>query len=526
MLSWKPIELGLERLLELVRGHARVQEEFERSRKEFFVDVSSSRTPLAELRHLEWFLLERPSPELGGIPVQVWQAELGSLPVARELGASLLQSIPGAFEVTSILEGEGLWLRDLFTLGEHPLSEIEATQAMEAGDLLVGRLFPAGAGTFLPSPAVAVFRNPVLVAAVRRDLEAMRAARRGVLRIQQLELERLFHGRSSWPLAGEETADVFARARDALQEHGLGPEIVEEIVARILDTPMPARGRVITETLDTLAFETQVDLESTRLLLVELAGEAERVDQETETNAAAASVVEALEAFDRGRAEGKDLQQLFRELERDLGVEGEEEHDSEEDPGGPELQGVIGAVIEEFLWEMERERGPEQARSWGVLRVLGEYASDIGVFEELGPARLLDFSARWVLDESGLGDSKAVESLLESLEAFCRWCEERQELPLWSQFGATLAGLRDSLPRHVQLRRVTTASGRGAYRVQRVGEDAILVSDEKGNEKPVAITREQASHLRAGDLVRVFRGEGGTRLGESYPPELTGLRPS
>src|SRR6185503_5900617 len=110
MLSWKSIELGLEHLLDLVRADPRMEEEFELSRKEFFVDAATLRAPLAELRHLEWFLLERPSPALGAIPAQAWGAELrASMPVAPgDLSASLLQSIPGAFEVTSLLAGEGL----------------------------------------------------------------------------------------------------------------------------------------------------------------------------------------------------------------------------------------------------------------------------------------------------------------------------------------------------------------------------------------------------------------------------------
>jgi hypothetical protein len=528
MLSWKSIELGLERLLELVRADPRVQEEFEPSRKEFFVDAAALRAPLAELRHLEWFLLERPSPALGAIPAQAWRTELHALlpAVGVELGASLLQSIPGAFEVTSLLPSEGLWLRDLFTQGEHPVREIRATPALEVGDLFVGRIFPVGAGTFLTSPAVAVFRNPALVAAVRRDLEAMRVARRGVLRVQQLELEHLFHGSAYPSRVADEDTDVLVRARRELREQGLGPEIVEEILERIQNAEGSARGRVITETLDTLAFETQVDLDRARLLLIELQDSASRIDPKSKASARASSAVAALEAFDRGRAEGKDLDQLFHDLERDLGVDGEGDAGDapEEDPPVPDFQGVIGALVEEFLWEMERERGLEQARSWGVLRALGEYARDIGVLEELGPTRLLDFSARWLLDESGLEEPVAVESLLESLEAFCRWCEEQHDLPLWRQFGATLVSLRASIPRHLLLRRATAVAGGGAYRVDRVGEEVLLVRDEKGSERSVAITREQATHLRAGDFVRLSQGKGRPKLGVTYPPELTALR--
>src|SRR5262245_23974744 len=116
MLSWDSIERGLERFLELVRADRGVQAEFERSRGEFFASPDGPRSPMAELRHLEWFALERPSATLGSTPVQAWQeAWRASLPDAgSELAASFLQSLAGAFEVTSLVPGEGLWVRDLF----------------------------------------------------------------------------------------------------------------------------------------------------------------------------------------------------------------------------------------------------------------------------------------------------------------------------------------------------------------------------------------------------------------------------
>ena len=161
----------------------------DRSRGEFFGDPGAAGTPGAEVRHLEWFLLERPSEALGGIPAHVRQAEWrAALPAeSAEVPASLRESLPGAFEVTALIGAEGVWVRDLFTQGEHPVAGTRAAGTLAAGDLLVGRLFPAGGGTFLLSPGVAVFRNTALLAAVRTDLQEMRRVRRGVLRVQQLE---------------------------------------------------------------------------------------------------------------------------------------------------------------------------------------------------------------------------------------------------------------------------------------------------------------------------------------------------
>jgi hypothetical protein len=536
MLSWDSIEGAFEPFLELVREDERVRAEFERSRAEFFAEPAAVRGPGAELRHLEWFLLERPSAVLGAVPAVAWQAQwrarLGG--TAGELGTAFQQSMPGAFEVTSIVPSEGLWVRDLFTLGEHPVTEALATAALASGDLLVGRLYPGSAGVFLLSPAVAVFRNPELLAAVRTDLARMRSARRGVLRVQQLELEHLFHGPGSVPEMAPAPAEVRVRVRTQLEALGLAPAEVERLLERVRHAAHGGDGREITEILNGLAFDTGIDLSSARLVLVEL-WEAERGPR-GDSPAPAARTAEdgldphsALEAFDRGRAEGRDLEQLFQQLERDLGVlddddAGEEEDEpdeSEDDAGAAEFPGLVGALVDEFLWEIELEQGVEETRPWGVLRALGRYGRDLGILEDLDRTRLLDFSARWLLDEAEITDAGELATLFAALAAFCRWCEEQHDLPLAKSFGSTLEGLSTSVPRHLRLRQAGNAgAGLGAYRVTSVRPREASASDRGGNERVFALNERQAAELREGDLVRLARKGERDVLGASYPAEL------
>jgi hypothetical protein len=532
MLSWSTIELGLQRLTDLARANGRVWEEFERSRGEFFADPGAARAPLAQLRHLEWFLLERPSSTLGATPALSWLADLGASGAfpAADVSTCFRGSIPGAFEVTSLVPAEGLRVRDLFTQNEHPVAEARAMTGLDVGDLLVGRLFPAGGGAFLLSPSVSVFRSPALLAAVRRDLEGMRAVRRGVLRVQQIELEHLFHGQGSLPLLSRENDGVRARAREGLLKQGLEPDVVENLLDRVRSGARSSRGQVVTDMLNGLAFETWVDLAAVRLILVDL-WESERrslanghgVPSQRDSAFSASRARAALEAFDRGRAEGKDLELLFRELERDLGVEGGdgEEHAGEGFQGTSDFPGVIEAIVEEFLWEVGREEGAEQAGRLGILRSLGEYARDISVFEELGPERLLDFSARWMLDEGRLAGPAQSGALMDALAAYCKWCEERHDVPLWSQFGKTLDSLRDSLPRHALLRQDNTAGeGGGAFRVVRIWDGTALARDAAGRERSIDLTARQEEHLRPGDIVRLAAEGGSTVLGATYPGEV------
>jgi hypothetical protein len=524
MLDWNRVELGFERFLELLAKEERLRAEFEASRAVFFVAASAARTAQAERRHLEWFLLERPSEALAAIPALAWQEpwRAGLPEPAAELVSAFLESLPGAFELTSLVPGEGLWVRDLFTQGEHPVAEARATATLAVGDLLVGRLFPAGGGAYLLSPAVTVFRNAELLAAVRRDLEGMRRARRGVLRIQQLELEHLFHTGALSEAPRASAAEGRAQARAALLELGLERRAIDGVLARLARAAREGDSRAVSEVLNELAFETPVELTSARLILAEL-WDIERGALAGEAGASASThdAHAAIEAFDQGRAQGKDLELCFRELERDLGLDEEPEGDDEQDPVAPDFPGVVGAMVEEFLWETERELGEERARAYDVLRLFGGYAAEIGLFEELGPTHLLDFSARWVLDESRLEAPEDVARLLAALAAFCRWSEERHDVPLWKNFGATLAALQRSVPRHVRLRRAATkGAGKGAFEVLALEDQHARLRARSGDEQRVAISAEQRENLAPGDLVRLAGSGERAALGAGYPAEV------
>jgi len=527
MLDWNRLENGFERLLELLNHDPRVLAEFEASRALFFVDGEGARRAQAERRHLEWFMLERPCEALGAVPAVAWQEPWSALvgePV-EELASALLESVPGAFEVTSVVSGEGFWVRDLFTGGEHPVAEARVAGSFAAGDLLVGRLYPTESGVYFVSPAVTLFRSAPLLAAVRRDLEGMRRARRGVLRIQQLELEHLFHTGALAESARPKPAEGRARAREALAAMGLETRAIERVLARVARGARAGDARTVTEVMNELAFETPVELASARLVLAELWDiERAALAGDPGASSAGADAEAALAAFDEGRARGKDLESLFHELERSLGLEDEAEGD-EEDPVAPDFPGVVGAMVEEFLWDVGREEGPERAHELEPLRLLGKYAADVGLFEELGVTRLLDFSARWLLDESGLVEEREAQRLLDALAAFCRWSEERHEVKLWSPFERDFASLRAAVARHLRLRRAAPhGPGKGVvYEVKAIADGTAMLRSRSGDEQSVPLTEAQVVELEPGDVVRLAQRGRQSFVGAGYPGALAKL---
>lgn len=500
------------------------------ARAEFFGGAQSS-DEIAQLRFREWFLLERPSAAWQTPPIQgLAHALVAEGLLEAEIVAALSNSFCSVFEVTSVVAGEGAWLRDLSSGGEHPLLEREGAAALQVGDVLIGRLFVLGPTANRISRATALFRDAKLRRALERDLEAARARRRGVPRLSQSELEALFWQREVSPGGGAVT-----RAREWLEASGIAPETVDavfaELAARPADEQRWAVGAedALGAVLEQLAFETDVDLEIARRLLlaawVEI-GQRASAGSESETPSAnqERDVRAALEAFDRGRAEGRDLERLFAQLERDLGLEAEEDEPLDVVPDFP---GVVGAVVEEFLWEAAREHGADAARAYEPIRQLAEFGQSIGVFENLGARQLLTFASVWLPERGGLADAGAARAALVALRAFCEWAAEGQGLELDDDFRSRLDALDESLPRIADANRfVDTGAGGGAlFEVKQVGGDGTLeLADAHGALRRAAASRELAARLVVGDRVRALAGpDARATILRCYPRECASV---
>jgi hypothetical protein len=527
---------------------ATLRREFGESRRVYFAHRGQGATldALAHRRHLEWFLLERFSPGRSGVPIEVLLHEARAQALEADEGegtrevalAAMLASLASVFEVTGVLPGEGAWVRDLAGGGEYALEEPEASYALEVGDLLVGRLFDVGDTLHRMSSAAGFFREKRLREAVERDLERARASRRGSLRLSQAELERMF-----WSDGGDERqgAHPGARARELLIGGGAPADLVDSILADLAATPFDRErvlhggGDALGHALDRLAFDTAVDLEAARQALFEawaaLAVERGAEERSGEPGAAERArevdVAAAISAFDEGRQAGRDLEQLFQELERDLGLEGEDE--SEDDPV-PDFPGAVGAVVEEYLWDLARQGQHELAREHAALRKLGAFGTSIGVFENLTARDLLSFCAVWVPEFGELRKPGEALALLEALKAFCAWCEDQQDLTIAAEFGAIAEGLETSLPRVVQANRWCEPgqdlSAGKVHEVTGVQPGGVSVSDSHGEEHEHIVDARLTADLRPGDRLRAeLRADGKLRVLCCYPPQCARLQP-
>ena len=551
-LSHEDLERAFDWLQTALARDPGLAREFGESRQAYFGHRRSGLAALDRMalrRHLEWFLLERFSPVCGGVPIEVLvhAARAGNLEADEGEGtreqalAATLNSLASVFEVTGVLPGEGVWVRDLAGGGEYALEEPEASQALEPEDLLVGRLFDVGGTLHRMSSAAGVFREQRLRAAVARDLERARASRRGSLRLSQAELEKMFWGE---PSADGKPGDAVERARGFLLGSGVAAELADAILRELVATPFDAHSILsggedaLGRALDRLAFESGVDLDLARQALLE-AWSAQAAAMRAPVWARRATgpgeggevdVQAAVSAFDRGRREGRDLEQLFRELEQDLGLEDEEEEEACEEAPVPDFPGAVGAVVEEYLWDLERQGLQERAREHACLRKLGEFGTSVGVFENLSARDLLVFCTVWLPELGQLQGAADARAMLGALESFCAWCEEQQDLPLAKDFTACAAALSSSLPRASEANRLRE---RGAdleegqvFEVVEIRAERLGLSDAKGGRHEARAERDLTALLRPGDRLRAaIDGRGKLRLFCCYPPESARIPP-
>jgi hypothetical protein len=535
-LTQKRLDQALDQLLALVQETDGVRAEFDHTLETFHASGEPGDTAhaLAGRRAVEWFLLERHSPALQGVPLEL--ALHGGVGLEHELPdeellQALLTSFCGVFEVSDVRAGEGVWVRDLLAFGEHPLAEREGSRSLEVGDVLVGRLFPIGDGLHRISHAAGVFRNPGLAAALTADLERAREGRRGVVRLSQSELETMFWAAKT---GGVTDAELITRARTVLADAGLEPADVELVFAQLAAEPFSPQPAVlgahdpIAHVLDALAFATDVDLEVARRALFDAWPVLARPTTDTpQAPHEQLEVEQAVAKFDRGRAEGRDLELLFSDLERDLALDAGDE--PADDDLAPDFPGVVGAMVEEFLWETEREQGPEATGKLRVLARLSAFGAPIGVFEEISARELLSFAAVWLPEWGDLKGADDARATLAALRAFCAWTQERHEVPLRDAYESDLVALEDSLPRVAEANRHCAPSDDvtmgDVYVVERSSGGSAVVLDATGAPHEPAIAADLAGHLRPGDHLRASLGtDGRFAVYRCYPPECAALQ--
>ncbi len=396
----------------------------------------------------------------------------------------------------------------------------------------------------------------------RRDAAHANSEPRAAEPIDPAKLAALVDESVSVPPVVDPSNIDFAEAREEaeglLAAAGLGrtriQAILNELKSNVPDPSSlaPGAGDVLERVLNQLAFESDIDLEAARRALCTFwfanlkdapsgpettvldsipkpatiaAPDAPTVETHTrgksrrERNDEAIEkerLRKALEELDQQRAQGADVEQLFEKLEQELGLDGD---GGEEEPTpAPEFTGVVGAMVEEFLWDMGRVSEAEPTDSLAILRLLSDFGQPIGVFEALSERELTVFCGCWLLEGRHLSSALEAEQLLAALKSFCTWVEEQHQHPLATKFGGGLASFRASLPRLAEANLICdknssakAMSGRiQAFELQTDAQGQLnTLKARNGLEFPAVMTSALQRQLRGGDIVRASKDRSG-----------------
>ncbi|MEC7583992.1 MAG: hypothetical protein VYE77_06715 [Planctomycetota bacterium] len=494
---------ALGQLFDQAMADSRMATDAQQARREYFgPDLEVAEAPQGaaaldprEVRFREWFLLERQSLPLGEVPLVALHAT-----PRRDC---LEDSLAGVFTVRA-KDGERVTARDLQDEDGEILDLAAPDGTLLDGDLVVGRLYRDNLDSWVPSPAVAVYRpGQQLAVAMAGDLQRLGLDRR----LWQIELEQLLLRQQQQlavqekPLTSRPVEHLEAelqRLFDQADEHYDVTEISEALLAS------ERAGPVIGAILDELAFETKVDLERGRRLLLELWSahhhhEFDPADAADGARTGAARESSGGDADEPGPAEAsapdqpmadearepsgetlgqrlartlsdgleaqEDVEKLFEKLEAMAGIDPEEEKEDDDDaravldavmtsgPRGAEEgaattdTGDFDPLMQEYLWETNQQDSPTHASLALFLQLQRNAAVPRTDLELLTGEDLNRFLLHVYL--SGQPDRRAdeVRQAEACVRGFLDWARQTQEYELDKVLDGRTGSLLDHLDR-------------------------------------------------------------------------------
>lgn len=519
-------EAAIAQLLDAFAADPHLRAELQRARRQWFgAGDDGSETVVgnpgaAELRFGEWFALERESEILGAVPIEVPRfagdaAVLGGSSVAVLL---VTTASDGHVEAEDLQDGEVL------DLAVPPGS-------LRSGDLVVGRVFPNPEGEWTPSTAAAVFRpGRELGDAFRRDVEAVGLDRR----LWQIELEHLLLRRPDQapsPTAGDRGRRGAAADRPplehlearlaALLEPTGGKHSADTVSQRLAEADRP--GPVMGPLLDELAFDTNVDLDALRRVLLEIwnARHADAGVAEIPPAAASGETLgeQLVRTLDDGLRRKRDVDDLFAQLERMAGLEpgaaddGDNPFDHDDDPsddaepvGGDAATGDLGPLVEEYLWETRRGREPGAGALRLLVELQGNAAHARTDVEAVTATDLMRLLLHCYLGAAPVTRASTVRDAWLEVQRFYDWVHETQEIDPGNAVRDCKGRLVDEVDR-LQAAGValsTPDQGRarpGIVEVDAVRADGFGVRDDDGGHHWITAPNTTTALLRVGDLL-------------------------
>lgn len=455
-----PLEVRaqLASLLDVIEAEPGLSSELERAKREFFgpafavIDPSAAIEEAKAVRFSEWFLCERESDVMGAVPAAVAAQRYGNA-TAWDL---LQDSVVGVFLVQSTKKTSAQ-VREVIDNEVYEVTNLP--NPVSVGDVLIGRLFEspdAGSG-YLPSAAMSIVgSSPQFAVAYQRDIRNLGANRQ----LTQAEMEHLLfreEGALGDGEAGEAPppqehveAELDKLLASASGDLTWSATAVSEALREAKD-----QGGFVQSLLDEFAFESDIDLDQARHLLVTLlasiraqgaegplsADEAGTPTEPTVRTSPAPKprskpfeprkdekLGETLaRRIEEGLAGNEAIEDVFAEVEELFGEQIEEPGDDDVD--GPEAfdDGDLVPLVQEFFWEVDPDPAvrAELERFVAIQSRAPIPRTSVDSIEQDDLLRFL--LERW-MGHRPSDRVAAVRGAYQTLEAFFEWARNTQEL--------------------------------------------------------------------------------------------------
>ena len=515
----------IARLATQISKQPRLQAEVQRARRQFFGDdMHGAGDDAAEHRFAEWFLLERESESLGVIPATIQ-------PYAGDI-EPLEGSLAGLFLVESV--GDTVTATDMH---DNQVVELAESGSLRVGDLLVGRLYPVSGQRWAPSAATPALRpGRELAKAFVGDIAKLEIDRR----LLQIELEHLLlreHGTSSASLGGgsaeDPAPDALVVAPDVPLEHleadleqlmlSVGAEhSATDISEQLSQTSSP--GAIMGPLLDHLAFDTDIDLDKMRRVLLEIwnahhAGEARSTEAEGSSSGPPGESLgeQLVRRLDDGIGAQEDVEELFKQMEGMAGIEPSESDvvdderntaivsevfDSGDSDGD---SGDLAPLVAEYHWENGTNE-PEQSALTLWIELQRSAAVPNTDLESIPAGDLMRLLLHVYLRSAPSDRVAQVRDAYDELRRFYDWIVETQEIDQREVLEGCKGALLDQLER-LQAAGIALSNdlapvqSPGLMQVEEMGGDGFGARDDDGGSHWLLADKEAVSLLAAGDIV-------------------------
>jgi hypothetical protein len=527
MSSNSPISEELDLLAELEHRSLQdpvLSQEWQAAAQDFPVAVDHEGV---RARFLEWFLLERPSQKLGVAPILAWTPD--SIP--EESGwHRLLDSFMGIFHVAERVRNETqelLQLDDLWS-GRSILvnpDDLETQPKADQDLLVIGRFICTASEIHVPLPGVRFISAAGLAKAVGADL-ALARHDNSRASLSQLECEKIFPEAPSGGHLGEEIRAQFDRLVHQLND------ALQGSVWNLKKLQQHLNSVGLSETLNLLAFETELDLEVLRRLVPEYVQRVLASQQQGDpepTNAAAdehspspepAEVAAALQDFDQIRSSGQSLDASFAKLESALGLQpgasSVEELVATPEPQervGPKDELGLEAWFKAYLWEANLDQLPTPLSSF-LAHLQKRNMAQIDAID-IRQDQILGF----LLESESIAE---LEQRFAGLKGFLSWAQTEQNADLDNLLEAWPNTLRSRMIAILQFNLAAQNSGSAWQQSSRLLrlQPLEVATENKQESAPVeGIDSDLQTFLQPDDLILGTWHRGRFQAGAVLPKE-------